>query len=162
MLSMEPKPGRQPRPPLLMGALSPAGGRRAVQSCDGLYTAIQAPYDDVRMFDATQDAVRVEAERLGRDLSTFYMWTLTSAYLTEADHLLSKKEVRPQCTGTKEQVLSDLAGFAEAGYSLVNLIFDAPSGTVKELQEQIEWFGTEVLPHCGEIQAAGEWNKEAP
>ena len=162
MLSMEPKPVRQPRPPLLMGALSPAGGCRAVQSCDGLYTAIQAPYDDVRMFDATQDAVRVEAERLGRDLSTFYMWTLTSAYLTEADHLLSKKEVRPQCTGTKEQVLSDLAGFAEAGYSLVNLIFDAPSGTVKELQEQIEWFGTEVLPHCGEIQAAGEWNQEAP
>ncbi len=161
-LSMDPKPVRQPRPPILMGALTPAGGRRAVQCCDGLYTAIQAPYDDVRMFDATQEAVREEGERLGRDLSRFYMWTVTSAYLTAADHPLAAKKVRPHCTGTPAQVLSDLAGFAAAGYSLVNLIFDAPSGTVGELQEQVEWFGTEVLPHCGEIAAAGEWNSVAP
>ncbi len=159
-LSMEPKPVQQPHPPIVWGALTAAGGRRAVQQCDGVYTAIQAPYDPPNMFDAMQEAVRREAERVGRDLSDFRMGTVTSAYMTQPDHELSRKKRRPRCTGTAEQVLEDLGKFAAAGYSLVNLIFDAPSGTVREVQEQIEWFGQEVLPAARQIRAAGEWRQD--
>lgn len=159
-LSMEPKPVQRPYPPLLWGGLTQSGARRAVHACDGLYTAIQAPYDDPHMFDPLQDAARREAEQIGRDLSTFHMGTLTSAYLTRPDAALVQQSRRPNCAGTADQVLADLARFADAGYALVNLIFDAPSGAVRELQEQIEWFGQEVLPAAAQIRPAGEWRQD--
>ena len=64
---------------------------------------------------------------------------------------------RPICTGSPEQVLSDLERFARAGYSLVVAIYDCPSRRMDELLEQIDRTGKAVIPEANAIRAAGGW-----
>jgi probable F420-dependent oxidoreductase len=154
-VSMDPKPIQKPRPPIIFGGVVPAGARRAARYCDGFYPIFLDPQAEPNRFAPLLDEIRREAGRLGRDLSRFFLMAVASARLTApGDPRYSK--LRPICTGTAEEVLSDLQRFADAGYSLVVLIFDC-FGRVDELETQIQRFGEEVIPAAKRIKAKGGW-----
>ncbi len=66
------------------------------------------------------------------------MMGVCSARITAADDPLSQAHPRRICTGTTEQILEDLQGFADEGYSLVVCFFDCPSGELSELEDQMQ------------------------
>jgi probable F420-dependent oxidoreductase len=155
-VSMDPKPVQKPRPPIIFGGVVPAGARRAARYCDGFYPIFLDPQADPNRFAPLLDEIRREAGRIGRDLSRFFLMAVASARLTAPGDPQHDKNPRAICTGAAEQVLSDLQRFADAGYSLVVLIFDC-SGQVEELEEQIQRFGEEVIPPARGIKAKGGW-----
>jgi probable F420-dependent oxidoreductase len=155
-ISMDPKPAQRPRPPIIFGGVVPAGARRAARYCDGFYPIFLDPQADPNRFAPLQDEIRREGERLERDLSKFFMMAVVSARLTKPGDPQASKKPRPICTGTAEQVLSDLQRFADAGYSLAVCLFDC-SGRVEELEEQIQRFGEQIIPSAKGINAKGGW-----
>jgi membrane-bound ClpP family serine protease len=88
------------------------------------------------------------------------MMAATTMRVTDSDDALAHQMPRKICTGTSEQVLEDLQKFAQAGYSLVVAKMDCPSGEVKEIHEQIDRVGHEIVPECARIQATGGWKAE--
>lgn len=157
-LSMDPKPFQKPRPKLYFGGATPAGVRRAIRMCDGLYPLFLDPHAEPGRYADLQDEIRREAERLGRDTSQFSMLCATTGRLTEPGHKLAEAKPRRICTGTPEQVLGDLERFAKAGYSLVVImIADCAEGRFNAFKEQLEWFGRDVIPAAKKIKPAGEW-----
>jgi len=158
-LSMDPKPVQQPSIPIVFGSVVPAGARRGAQLCDGFYPIFLDPGADPHRFAGLQDIIRKELDSAGKDPGDFSMLCVASAQITDADHVESKRSPRKICTGTADQILEDLQRFADAGYSLVVLIFDCPSGEIAELREQVERLGAEVMPAAHEIKVAGEWKK---
>ncbi len=159
-LSMDPKPVQKPHPPIIFGSIAMVGARRAARLCDGFFPMFGDTYPDPYRFGYLQDEIRREAETIGRDLSNFSMTAIASARITDADDPLAKKEPRPICTGAKEQILDDLARFADAGYGSVVLNIACPSARVDELIEQMEWIGRDVIPAARDITATGEWKPE--
>ena len=159
-VSMDPKPVQRPHPPIIYGGVTAGGARRAIRYCDGFYPIFLDTYADPTRYADLQDLIRREGEKLKRDLSRFSMIGVTSARLTAANAPEAQAKRRRICTGTAEQVLSDLACFAEAGYSLVILFFDCPSGQMAELEDQIRHCGQAVIPHAVGITPKGEWNTE--
>jgi alkanesulfonate monooxygenase SsuD/methylene tetrahydromethanopterin reductase-like flavin-dependent oxidoreductase (luciferase family) len=155
-VSMDPKPVQKPRPPIIFGGVVPAGARRAARYCDGFYPIFLDPQAEPNRFAPLLDEIRREAGRLGRDLSRFFLMAVASARLTVPGDPQHGKKPRPICTGAAEQLLSDLQRFADAGYSLVVLIFDC-LGRVEELETQIQRFGEEVIPAAKGIRAKGGW-----
>jgi len=155
-VSMDPKPLQKPRPPIIFGGVVPAGARRAVRHCDGFYPIFLDPQADPDRFAPLQDEIRREADRLGRDLSKFFMMAVTSGRLTSPSDRQQGGGRRPICTGSAEDVLSDLQRFANAGYSLAVLILDC-FGRVEELEAQIQLFGEEVINPARRIRAKGGW-----
>lgn len=156
-LSMDPKPLQSPRPPIIYGGVSPAGARRAARYCDGFYPMFFDPYADTFRYGPLQHIIRQELDALERKTDSFAMFAAASMRLTNANDPLSQQKQRPVCTGTPEQVLEDLNDFALAGYSLVAGIFDCPSGEPEEYEEQVEWFGHEVIPRAKAIKPEGGW-----
>lgn len=149
-VSLEPKPVQTPHPPIVFGAVTEAGARRAARTSDGLYPMFLDAYADPGRFDGLRDAVRREAERAGRDLSGFRFYAFASGALTDS----GTGGRRRTLTGSAEQVLDDLRRFAAHGYSHVTMHFDVPSGTIGELLETAERFAQEVLPAAAAIEAA--------
>jgi probable F420-dependent oxidoreductase len=152
-VSLEPKPAQQPHPPIVFGAVTPAGARRAARSADGLYPMFLDAYADPSRFDHLRETVLEEAERVGRDLTGFRLYAFASGLVVDADDELARRERRPTLTGTAEQVIGDLERFAAAGYSHVTMHFHVRSGTIAELFEIAERFAEEVLPAAKEIEA---------
>jgi probable F420-dependent oxidoreductase len=68
-VSMDPKPVKKPRPPIIFGGVVPAGARRAARYCDGFYPIFLDPQAEPKRFAPLLDEIRREAGRLGRDLS---------------------------------------------------------------------------------------------
>jgi len=155
-ISMDPKPAQKPRPPIVFGGVVPAGARRAVRNCDGFYPIFLDPQADPNRFAPLQDEIRREADRIGRDLSKFFMMAVASGRLANPGARQSGPGPRPICTGSGEQVLSDLQRFADAGYSLVVFIFDC-FGRIEELEMQIQRFGEEIISPAAAIRAKGGW-----
>ena len=157
-LSMDPKPVQKPYPPLIFGGQSRAGARRAARLCDGFYPIFSNPQVGPHDLDHFLDEIRREADRVGKDLSQFQLIALSSCRITAPDDpWLSTGKRRPNCSGTPEMILEDLAAFAEAGYSLMVFFQDCPSGTVDEFFERAQQVGEEIIPKAEEIQAGGEW-----
>lgn len=152
-VSMEPKPVQKPHPPIVFGAVTPAGARRAARVADGLYPMFLDSYADPGRFAHLRDAVQREAERNGRDLSGFRLYAFASGAVVDATDELARSERRRTLTGSAEQVLDDLARFAAHGYSHVTMHFDVRSGSIDELFEITERFAAEVLPGAGELDA---------
>jgi len=148
-VSLEPKPVQRPHPPIVFGAVTEVGARRAARTSDGLYPMFLDAYADPGRFDSLRDAVRREGERIGRDLSGFRLYAFASGALTDA--VVDAR--RRTLTGRAEQVLGDLEHFARHGYSHVTMHFDVPSGTIGELFETVERFASEVLPGAAAIEA---------
>ena len=151
-ISLDPKPVQKPHPPLVFGATTRAGARRAARTSDALYTVHLEPYIEIGVWDELRDVVREEAERIDRDVGHFRMMTFASTLPTDASDELARREPRPTLTGTAEQILSDLERFADHGYSHVTLHFHVRSGTVAELFELLDRFAREILPSAQEIE----------
>jgi probable F420-dependent oxidoreductase len=149
-VSLEPKPVQKPHPPIVFGAVTEVGARRAARTSDGLYPMFLDAYADPGRFGGLRGAVLREGERAGRDLSGFRFYAFASGALTAP----IASEPRRTLTGSAEQVLGDLERFAEHGYSHVTMHFDVPSGTIDELFETVERFALEVLPAASALRAA--------
>ncbi len=156
-VSMDPKPVRAPRPPIIYGGMSPLGARRAAQYCDGLYPVFLDPQSDPASLAHLQDIIRAELDAVGRDHSEFVMMAASTLRLTGPGDPLTTERPRRICTGTPEQILDDLQRFADAGYSLVVCKLDCPSGEVDEILEQIAAVGELVVPAAAGIEPSGGW-----
>jgi probable F420-dependent oxidoreductase len=159
-VSMDPKPLQKPHPPIIYGGVSPLGAHRAAAHCDGFYPVFLDPFANPDRHSDLQTIIKSDLEMAGRDPSTFIMMAATTMRVTDGNDALAHQMPRKICTGTFEQVLEDLEKFAEAGYSLVVAKMDCPSGEVKEIHEQIDRVGHEVVPESARIQAAGSWKAE--
>jgi probable F420-dependent oxidoreductase len=152
-VSMEPKPVQKPHPPIVFGAVTAPGARRAARCADGLYPMFLDAYADPARFAHLREEVLREGERAGRDLDGFRLYAFASGLVVgEADEL-ARRDPRPTLTGTAEQVVSDLERFAASGYSHVTMHFHVRSGTIGELFEIAEQFAEEVLPAARGIDA---------
>jgi probable F420-dependent oxidoreductase len=149
-VSLEPKPVQKPHPPIVFGAVTEVGARRAARTCDGLYPMFLDAYADPGRFDGLREAVEREGERIGRDLSGFRYYAFASGRLTGTP----VEGRRRTLTGSAEQVLADLDRFAAHGYSHVTMHFEVPSGTIDELFDTVERFAEEVLPGARELRPA--------
>jgi probable F420-dependent oxidoreductase len=149
-VSLEPKPVQKPHPPIVFGAVTDAGARRAARTSDGLYPMFLDAYADPARFDRLRDVVLREGERVGRDLSGFRFYAFASGLVTGP----VGDGRRRTLTGSAEQVLGDLERFAAHGYSHVTMHFEVASGSIEELFEIVERFAAEVLPEAAELEAA--------
>jgi probable F420-dependent oxidoreductase len=149
-VSLEPKPVQKPHPPIVFGAVTEAGARRAARTSDGLYPMFLDSYADPGRFDRLREVVLREGERVGRDLSGFRLYAFASGLVTDP----VASGTRRTLTGSAEQVLEDLERFARHGYSHVTMHFEVRSGTIGELFEIVERFAAEVLPEAAAIEAA--------
>ena len=156
-VSMDPKPVQRPRPPIIYGGVTAAGARRAARLCDGFYPIFLDSHAEPGRYAKAQEVIRRELERQHKDPAEFAMIGVSSARLTAADDPQARANPRRICTGTPDQVLADLERFAQAGYSLIVCFFDCPSGQRQELEDQMQQFSEQVLPHAAGITAQGEW-----
>ena len=147
-VSLEPKPVQTPHPPIVFGAVTEIGARRAARTCDGLYPMFLDAYADPGRFGNLREAAAREGQRVGRDLSRFRFYAFASGQVTNAPIDGRRRTL----TGSAEQVLADLERFAAHGYSHVTLHFDVQSGTIGELFESVERFAEEVLPAARELE----------
>jgi probable F420-dependent oxidoreductase len=153
-VSMDPKPVQKPHPPIVYGAVTEAGARRAARCANGIYPMFLDANGDPSRYDGLREAVLREAERAGRDLTGFRLYAFASGLVVDAADPLALREPRPTLTGTAEQVIEDLGRFAAHGYGHVTMHFDVRSGTIGELFELVERFADEVLPAARELEAA--------
>jgi probable F420-dependent oxidoreductase len=151
-VSMDPKPIQQPHPPIVYGAVTPAGARRAARCADGLYPMFLDTNGNPGRYDDLREVVLREAEQAGRDLARFRLYAFASGLVVDASDELGGRDPRPTLTGTADQVISDLERFAEHGYHHITMHFDVRSGTIDELFEQVERFAADVLPAAAEIE----------
>jgi probable F420-dependent oxidoreductase len=152
-VSLEPKPIQQPHPPIVYGAVSEAGARRAARTSDGLYPMFLDAYAEPGRFEHLRDAILREAERIGRDVSHFRLYAFASGLVVDASDELAGRERRPTLTGTAEQVISDLERFAAHGYSHLTMHFHVRSGSIAELFEIADRFAQEALPVAHSLDA---------
>jgi probable F420-dependent oxidoreductase len=149
-VSLEPKPVQKPHPPIVFGAVTEAGARRAARTSDGLYPMFLDSYADPGRFDRLREVVLREGERVGRDLSGFRLYAFASGLVTDP----IDGDRRRTLTGNADQVLGDLERFAAHGYSHLTMHFEVASGTIEELFEIVERFAAEVLPAAAALEAA--------
>ena len=152
-VSLEPKPVQQPHPPIVFGAVTDAGARRAARTSDGIYPMFLDSYGDPHRFEHLRAAVLREAERIGRDVSDFRMYAFCSGLVVEAGDEPAQRSPRMTLTGAPDQVLADIERFAAAGYSHLTMHFDVRSGTMSEYLEIVQRFAEDVLPAAREITA---------
>src|SRR5581483_1686085 len=95
-VSLEPKPVQKPHPPIVFGAVTQVGARRAARTSDGLYPMFLDAHADPGRFDHLREAALREAERAGRDLAGFRLYAFCSGLVTEpGDELARAKPRRP-------------------------------------------------------------------
>ena len=82
-LSMDPKPAQDPRPPIMFGATTPAGARRAARCADGLYPMFLDPLATPDRFSNLQDEVRRELDSASRDPAEFRMLVTKAVNVAE-------------------------------------------------------------------------------
>lgn len=149
-VSLEPKPVQKPYPPIVFGAVTEAGARRAARTSDGLYPMFLDSYADPGRFARLREVVLREGERVGRDLSGFRFYAFASGLVTDPIDGGRRRTL----TGNADQVLGDLERFAAHGYSHLTMHFEVASGTIEELFEIVERFAVEVLPAAAALEAA--------
>jgi probable F420-dependent oxidoreductase len=152
-VSLEPKPVQKPHPPLVFGAVSEAGARRAARTCDGIYPMFLDSFGDPGRFEHLRTAVLGEAERVDRDVSAFRMYAFCSALVVAPGDEAAQQSPRMTLTGSPDQVLADIGRFAAAGYSHLTMHFEARSGTMEEYLEIATRFAEDVLPAARSITA---------
>src|SRR3954471_16466341 len=152
-VSLEPKPVQAPHPPLVYGAVTEAGARRAARTCDGIYPMFLDSYGDPARSGHLREAVLREAERIGRDVSSFRMYAFCSGLVCAAGDEPALRSPRMTLTGAPDQVLADIERFAAAGYSHLTMHFDVRSGTMSEYLEIVTRFAEDVLPAARSISA---------
>ena len=152
-VSLEPKPVQQPHPPIVFGAVTDAGARRAARTADGIYPMFLDSYGDPHRFEHLREAVLREAERIDRDVSGFRMYAFCSGLVVRSGDEAAQRSPRMTLTGAPDQVLADIERFAAAGYSHLTMHFDVRSGTMAEYLEIVQRFAEDVLPAARAITA---------
>lgn len=155
-----PLPARRPRPPIIVGATAKSTARMIGRRADGfipLLTRATCEPDDA---DAMRDEIRREMDRIGRPHSEVVMSGLTSFRMSMPADDESKRSPRWNFGGTAEQILEDLAKYADHGYAMLVMAPICPSRSYAEFEEQVEWFGREVLPEAKNLTVKGEWGTE--
>lgn len=149
-VSMDPKPIQKP-PPIVFGAATRAGARRAAKWGDGLYLLFLDPYPDPFRYSSLHDTLRAEMEARDRDIDRFEFSVMVSALPTDSTDPLSRADRRRALTGTTEQIASDIEQFAKAGYSRCVIHLEVRSGTVAEYMDLVQRFGQDVIPLARQI-----------
>lgn len=149
-VSMNPKP-IQENVPIVFGAATKAGARRAATWGSGLYLLFLDPYPDPRRYDALHQELFRQMDVVGRDAGAFEFSVMVSARPTSATDPDSTADRRKALTGTPEQILEGLAEFASAGYSRAVIHLDVQSTTYAEYLELVESFG-ELIPQAKQIE----------
>jgi probable F420-dependent oxidoreductase len=149
----EPRPLRQPHPPILVGGYSKKALRRAVAIGQGwlpdgmslaeLNTAIQF--------------LHMTAEKADRDPATLSVTLRTGLFLTgvsaevgrssapwEQSHVFAQVEERLPFRGSVSQVLDDIGEAARIGVD--HLIFESPVQRGDERFDTLEAFASDILP----------------
>lgn len=145
-LYFEPKPTQKPHPPIWIGGESKAALRRVARLGDGWYPAGNNP--KFRMLEPGQisarlDVLRAVCDEEGRDFASldmgyFYTDAVVAKEKTGAD---GKRQIM---TGKPADIAADIAAFETAGVKSMILIFQR--GELAATLDEMEWFGTEVLP----------------
>ena len=155
-----PLPPQRPRPPIIIGATSVGSARLIAERTDGFMPLLTRPDQQPEDFAEVQDAIRREAEGIGRDPGEIAHVGFCSFRLSGPDEDEATREPRWNLGGTPEQILSDIERYARAGYSLLALAPICPSRTHEELVEQAEWLAREVLPEARGIAPQGGWRTD--
>ncbi len=141
-IRFEPKPVQKPHPPIWVGGESGPALRRAAALGDVWHPIGSNPrFPLVTAEQMRRSTVRLSryAEKAGRDPSSIGVSYRPPRYL------LGSAEDRSQpFTGTAEQILEDVAEFAEAGVS--HLVFDFRRDEVSETLAVMEEFSQRVMP----------------
>jgi probable F420-dependent oxidoreductase len=149
----EPRPQRQPHPPILVGGYSKTAIRRAVDIGQGwLPDGLSLP----ELEGATR-FLRETAERMGRDPAAYSVALRTGLFLTgvstdvvktaapwEQSHAFAQAEERLPFRGSVAQVLDDIGEAARIGVD--HLIFECPVQRGDERFDTLEAFARDVLP----------------
>jgi probable F420-dependent oxidoreductase len=137
-LGQSPRPVQPGGPPIWVGGSTPAAFRRAAELGDGWLP--QGPPEQ-GMAAAIEEIHRMRAGA-GRADGPFAMGGMARLYVGDPG-----REVGPCVTGKPEALAEALAQQAALGVTHVGLRF--PSSSAGELVDQIEAFGTEVVPLLG-------------
>jgi len=152
-----PLPVRRPRPPIVLGATAKSTARLIGRRAEGFMPLLTRATCQPTDLDDLRDAIRGEMDAIGRPHSEVVMSGLTSFRVTAADDEESRRSPRWNFGGTPEQILEDLERYAAHGYGMLNMAPICPSRTYAEFEEQVEWFGREVLPAARRLEVKGEW-----
>ena len=132
---MLPKPAQRPHPPLWVGGRSDAARRRAARSGDAWHPS----HLTLAELHAGADELRRECERHGR--------TPDEVALTTRRKLVRDpdgSDPERVLAGSPEEIAATFDALAGAGVS--HLIVEIPGSSAGELDENLNWFGREVLP----------------
>lgn len=153
-VSMDLKPV-QKRLPIWYGGMSPIAAKRAARHCEGFYPMFLDGTTRLEHLAPLRRTILDEGESIGRDLTTFTLGAycqvaVKPSPVADTDY----KYGRPPLTGSAEQILEDLHDFARHGYGHITVMFDCPSGTANEHEEQTELFASSVLPYASTISTS--------
>ena len=130
-LGMAPMPVSQPHPPIWTGGISPPALRRAANLADGWHGVRQSPQD---VSQVARHIGELRAPR-GKGMAGFTMSLRAGLDVTDAPYYGAS---RTPLRGSAEQVVADLAEYAQAG--LDYLVVEPRAATPDELIEQLERF----------------------
>jgi probable F420-dependent oxidoreductase len=159
-VSLYPLPVRKPRPPMVVGAMTKGGARLAARRGDGFFPILTQSFSRPHDHDRLIEEVKREATNIGRDNAEIALLGLTSCRISKHDNAEALRQPRWNLGGTAEQILEDLQGYADAGYSLMVMAPICPSRTFAEFQEQAEWLGREVIVEAKKIATKGDWKTD--
>src|SRR5207253_4011786 len=63
-VSVDPKPVQKPHPPIVFGATTKAGARRAARTSDALYTVHLEPYIEIGVWDEDRKSTRLNSSHV--------------------------------------------------------------------------------------------------
>lgn len=152
-----PLPAQRPRPPIIVGATTKGTAPLIAQRTDGFIPLLTRPDHQPEDYLDVQDAIRIEAEKIGRDTRELANVAFCSFRISEADDEEATREPRWNLGGSAEQIISDIERYAACGYSVVALAPICPSRTYAEFQEQVEWLARDVMPEAKKIKPQGDW-----
>ena len=155
-----PLPARRPRPPIIVGATTKGTAPLIAQRTDGFMPILTRPDQQPEDYVEVQEAIRVEADKIGRDTKELANVAFTSFRISDASDEEATRQPRWNLGGSADQILSDIERYAKCGYSVMVMAPICPSRTFAELEEQVEWLARDVLPEAKKIKPQGEWRTD--
>lgn len=149
-VSILPTPMQKPRIPIFYGGDSLVAARRAARQCDGLYPRIdENAASPASLHNPLRDAIKYEADRIGRDLTGFELAIIGSCELNAPPSVAT-----PWLSGSASAILERLAELAGEGIGYCTLRPILHGETFEDFVESAQALAEDVLPHAGWISAA--------